>query len=79
MMYEEESMERGKAFRSLAQAKAIERKRLAQGWKYIRIDDRTEVLVPCDKNGKPTREGLMKIERHKAELFTKSKPKGLEY
>ena len=79
MMYEEESMERGKAFRSLAKAKAIERKRLAQGWQYVRIDPRTEVLVPCDENGNPTEEGQIKIAKHKAALSVKNKLKGLEY
>lgn len=50
------------ATKALTKAKAQEKKRLKQGWKWIRISNLSKVLVPCDKNGKPTKEGQRRID-----------------
>ena len=44
--------------------KALDRERkremdkIRHGYRWIRLSERTKVLVPCDKDGKPTKEGL---------------------
>lgn len=50
------------ATKALTKAKAQEKKRLKQGWRWIRISNLSKVLVPCDKNGKPTKEGQRRID-----------------
>ena len=42
-----------------AQEKAhqIERKRKRKGWRWVKVDVRTKVLVPCNGDGTPTAEG----------------------
>lgn len=50
------------AKRALRRAHEEERKARANGYKNVRIDARTEILVPCDENGNPTAVGKKKIE-----------------
>lgn len=49
------------AERTLANAKAEERKARRKGWKWVEIDGKTKILVPCDKKGEPTHAGKRKI------------------
>ena len=42
---------------ALNKAKRLEEKRIKQGWRYYKINERNQVLVPY-KNGKPTAQGL---------------------
>ena len=46
----------------LAKAKSVEQKKIRQGWRWVKISKLSKILVPCDKNGKPTIEGQKKIE-----------------
>lgn len=54
--------------RALEKAKRQEKEKLSKGYRYVKVNDRTEVLVPCDKNGKPTKEGLARIKKLKSVL-----------
>ena len=45
-----------------------EEKKISDGWKYVSISPTFRILVPCDKNGKPTKEGMEKIEKRKKSL-----------
>lgn len=58
--------------RNLEKAKQYEEKKKKEGWKWKKVNDRLTVLVPCDKNGNPTSEGLKIIKRQKARLCTNS-------
>lgn len=60
----QESIEHDRANRALQKAKKIEAQRIEQGWRYIKTAPNMEILVPCDKNGNPTQEGLKRIEEH---------------
>lgn len=51
-----------KANKALARAKNIEQKKIRQGWRWVRISKLSKILVPCDKNGKPTKEGQKRID-----------------
>lgn len=51
-----------RANKALERAKAQEKKRLKQGWRWIRVSNLSKILVPCDKNGKPTKEGQRRID-----------------
>lgn len=55
--------ERDKAL--LEKAKKIERRKLRQGYRWIRINQRMRALIECDKNGNPTPSGQAHIERLK--------------
>lgn len=39
--------------------------RIKNGWRWFKISERTRVLVPFDRRGKPTEEGLRMIENAK--------------
>ena len=51
--------------RALERAKRQEEKLLKKGYCWIKINDRLKAFVPCDKNGNPTTEGMIKIKRLK--------------
>lgn len=51
--------------KALEKAKKLDNKREKKGWCFIRINKMTELYVPCDENGKPTEDGLRRIERMK--------------
>ena len=57
----EKSIEKEKSLESLKKAKAVENKRLKDGWKYIKINHSLQVLVPCDKNGNPKEDILKRL------------------
>lgn len=57
-----------KDLRTLEKAKLMEKEKLAKGYRYIKIDNRTKALIPCDKDGKPTKEGEESIKAIKASL-----------
>lgn len=64
---EEEKRQRSvKAF--VTKARDIEKERLNNGWQYIQLTTQIKILVPCDKYGKPTKEGLERIEERKKYL-----------
>ena len=51
--------------KKLRKMKSVEHDKMLFGWRYVKIDSRTTLLVPCDKNGEPTEEGKRKIEAYK--------------
>lgn len=57
-----------KDLRTLEKAKLMEKEKLEKGYRYIKIDNRTKALIPCDKDGKPTKEGEESIKAIKASL-----------
>lgn len=59
---EVESYER--CVRALNKAKRIEEKNLAHGHRYITLNDRTKVLVECDRKGRPTERGRRQLEAY---------------
>lgn len=48
--------------RAAEKAHRQEERRLKKGWRWVKITPRTRILVPCDKNGNPTKEGQRLIE-----------------
>jgi len=57
-----------KANKALKKAKNIEQGRIKQGWQWVKIGKLTKILVPCDKNGKPTEEAQRRIDRLKGRI-----------
>ena len=57
-----EKSEIDRANKALSKARKLEEKMLSQGWRYIFATPHIQVLVPCDKNGKPTAEGQRRID-----------------
>ena len=41
---------------------------IKNGWRWKKINGRISVLVPCDKNGNPTEQGLKIIKKQKSLL-----------
>jgi hypothetical protein len=56
---------------TLEKAKRIENKNLKKGYRWIKINERNKIFVPCDKKGNPTKEGLHKINMLKLSLGIK--------
>jgi len=56
--------EHDRASRALLKAKKIEEQRIKDGWQYVQVASNLKILVPCDKNGKPTQEGLKKLAEY---------------
>lgn len=46
----------------LEKAKRREAEDEKNGYRWIKINPRNRIFVPCDKNGKPTKDGQRKIE-----------------
>lgn len=57
-----ESVEREKGRSALRNAKEIEKKKMAEGWRNVKVEDNLTVFVPCDKEGNPTSEGKRLIK-----------------
>ena len=53
---------------ALEKAKKLEAKQEKSGYRWVKVNERNKVFVPCDKKGKPTKEGLRKIELFKMAL-----------
>ena len=56
------------AKKALRRCKEEERKAIAKGYRNIKVGKRTEILVPCDKDGNPTAIGRRKIEMMREHL-----------
>ena len=50
---------------TLEKAKRIEQKQTKKGYRWIKINERNSIFVPCDKNGDPTEEGQRRIQLFK--------------
>lgn len=47
-----------------------EQRLFEKGWRWVKVSDTLKVFVPCDKDGKPTKEGERKIKLRKEILET---------
>jgi hypothetical protein len=56
---------------ALEEAKRIEQKQTSKGYRWIEINERNKIFVPCNKKGNPTKEGLHKINMLKLTLGIK--------
>lgn len=56
---------REKDLKALAKAKKHEERLKRNGYRWIKLNPRLQVFVPCDKDGNPTLEGQYKIHRLK--------------
>lgn len=56
---------------TLEKAKRIEQKNEKKGYRWIKINERNKIFVPCDKNGDPTEEGQRRIQLLKNALGIK--------
>lgn len=56
---------------TLEKAKRMEQKNAKKGYRWIKINERNSIFVPCDKKGNPTKEGLHKINMLKLTLGIK--------
>lgn len=56
---------------ALEKAKRIEQKQKKKGYRWIKINERNSIFVPCDKKGNPTKDGLHKINMLKLTLGIK--------
>ena len=56
---------------ALEKAKRIEQKQTSKGYRWIEINERNKIFVPCDKKGNPTKEGERKIQLFKNALGIK--------
>lgn len=43
--------------KTLAKAKRMEKEKKEKGYRWITLDKRTSIFVPCDENGEPTKQG----------------------
>lgn len=50
-----------KDIKALEKVKANEKKNVKKGYRWIRISQVTQIHVPCDENGNPSKEGLRRI------------------
>ena len=57
-----------KDIKALDHAKKIEAMLEKHGYKWVKINERLEIFVQCDKNGNPTLEGQRRIELLKANM-----------
>ena len=57
-----------KDIKALEHAKKIEARLEKHGYKWVKINERLEIFVPCDNNGNPTLEGQRRIALLKANM-----------
>ena len=57
-----------KDIKALERAKKIEDSLEKHGYKWVKINERIEIFVPCDNNGNPTLEGQRRIALLKANM-----------
>lgn len=56
------------AQKALKRCHKVEQSAIEQGYRNVRINSYTEILVPCDKRGNPTAIGRRKIETMRKHL-----------
>ena len=64
----EEGVVTEKDIKALERAKKIEDRLEKNGYKWVKINERLEIFVPCDNNGNPTLEGQRRIALLKANM-----------
>lgn len=55
---------REKALKAVDRNNSLEKRRIKEGWRWVSIHPNHKILVPCDKEGKPTPEGQKRIEKY---------------
>lgn len=55
--------EKERAEKVLLKARNTEKRLIEDGWRYVKVDERRTVLIPCDKEGNPTKQGQKTIEK----------------
>lgn len=56
------------ANKALRKAGELECSRLRDGWRWTKVRHNLSILVPCDKRGKPTKQGAEMIAKYN-EMF----------
>ena len=64
----EEGVVTEKDIKALERAKKIEDSLEKHGYKWVKINERLKIFVPCDKNGNPTLDGQRRIALLKANM-----------
>lgn len=64
----EEGVVTEKDIKALECAKKIEDRLEKHGHKWVKINERLKIFVPCDNNGNPTLEGQRRIALLKANM-----------
>lgn len=67
----EEGVVTEKDIKALERAKKIEARLEKHGYKWVKINERLKIFVPCDKNGNPTLDGQRRIALLKANMGIK--------
>ena len=49
--------------KALKKGKKLEESRIRKGWRWVKVNHYTTILVPFGKNGEPTKEGLKRIAK----------------
>jgi len=52
----------------VAKARELEQEKLNMGWRYVQFHPNMYILVPCDANGLPTKDGVKRISERKKTL-----------
>lgn len=60
-----------KDLKALERAKRIEARLEKHGYRWIKINERLKIFVPCDKQGEPTLDGQRRIALLKANMGIK--------
>lgn len=58
----EEGVVTEKDIKALERAKKIEARLEKHGYKWVKINERLKIFVPCDKNGNPTLDVQRRID-----------------
>lgn len=64
----EEIRQKKKELIVVNKARKLEQDKIDSGWRYINFYPNMSILVPCDKNGTPTKEGVRRISERKKSL-----------
>lgn len=52
--------------KKLKKLQDVEQDKLLHGWRFFKLNNRTSVLIPCDRKGNPTKEGKEKLESYRS-------------
>lgn len=49
--------------KALQKAKKLEEERINNGWRWVKLSETKQILVPFGKNGKPTQQGKQMLDK----------------
>lgn len=58
-----DKVEKDNGIAALEKARKLEEQRTKNGWRNIKVNKRLTLFVPCDNDGKPTKEGAELIKQ----------------